>query len=121
MDNKPIEIQKLYDEIKTVLLQARAKAYSAVGSAMVTAYWSIGKLIVEYEQKGDERAEYGKAVLNGVAERLTADFGTGFDYRNLAYMRKFFRLFPNVNALRSELTWTHYRSLLRVENEQARA
>lgn len=121
MDNKPIEIQSLYDEIKSVLLQARARAYNAVSSAMVTAYWSIGQLIVEHEQKGGERAEYGKAVLNGLAERLTADFGKGFDYRNLAYMRKFYQLFPNVNSLRSELTWTHYRSLLRVENEQARA
>ena len=120
MENKPIEIQNLYDEIKSVLLQARARAYSAVGSAMVTAYWSIGKLIVEHEQKGGERAEYGKAVLDGLAVRLTVDFGKGFDYRNLAYMRKFYQLFPNVNALRSELTWTHYRSLLRVENEQAR-
>lgn len=72
-------------------------------------------------KKAASRAEYGKAVLEGLAERLTVDFGKGFDYRNLAYMRKFYQLFPNVNALRSELTWTHYRSLLRVENEQARA
>lgn len=121
MDNEIVEIQTLYDEIKSVLMQSRARAYSAVSSAMVTAYWSIGKLIVEHEQSGDERAEYGKAILEGLAERLTVDFGKGFDYRNLAYMRKFYRLFPNVNALRSELTWTHYRSLLRVESEQARA
>ena len=120
MDNKPIAIQGLYDDIKSILLQSRAKAYTAVSSAMVTAYWSIGKLIVEYEQNGDNRAEYGKGVLDGLAERLTTDFGKGFDYRNLAYMRKFYQMFPNVNALRSELTWTHYRSLLRVENTQAR-
>lgn len=120
MANALNEIKNLYDEIKSVLLQARARAYSAVSFAMITAYWSIGQLIVEHEQMGGARAEYGKAVLDGVAERLTADFGKGFDYRNLAYMRKFYLTFPNVNALRSELTWTHYRSLLRVENKQAR-
>lgn len=120
MDKKPVEIQNLYNEVKSVLQDARARAYSAVGSAMVTAYWSIGRLIVDHEQKGGERAEYGKAVLEGLAERLTADFGKGFDARNLRNMRKFYQLFPIWNAVRTELTWTHYRSLLRVENEQAR-
>lgn len=121
MNNEIIEIQTLYDEIKSVLLQSRAKAYNAVSSAIVTAYWSIGKLIVEHEQSGDERAEYGKAVLGSLAERLTADFGKGFDARNLRNMRKFYLMFPIWNAVRTELNWTHYRSLLRVESEQARA
>lgn len=88
---------------------------------MVTAYWSIGQLIVEHEQKGGKRAEYGKAVLDGLSERLTADFGKGFDARNLRNMRKFYLLFPIWNTVRTKLTWSHYRSLLRVENEQARA
>lgn len=120
LQNTPDQIQNLYDRIKTILNQSRAKAYASVNSAMVMAYWSIGQLIVKHEQNGNERSEYGKAVLEGLAERLTADFGKGFDYRNLAYMRKFYLLFPNVNALRSELTWTHYRSLLKVDSEQAR-
>lgn len=121
LENTNNEIQTLYGEIKPVLLQSRSKAYSAVNSAMVTAYWSIGQLIVEHEQKGGKRAEYGKAVLDGLSERLTADFGKGFDARNLRNMRKFYLLFPIWNTVRTELTWSHYRSLLRVENEQARA
>ncbi len=87
---------------------------------MVTAYWSIGRLIVEHEQNGEKRAEYGMSVLEELSKRLTSDFGQGFDSRNLRNMRKFYLLFPIWNAVRTELTWTHYRSLLRVESEQAR-
>ena len=75
---------------------------------------------MEYEQNGSLRAEYGKNVLNGLSEQLTKEFGKGFDARNLRYMRSFYCTFPKRNALRSELTWTHYRALLRVEDDTAR-
>ncbi len=72
------------------------------------------------EQGGKDRAEYGKTLVEELSQRLTKDFGRGFDKRNLWNMRKFYLSFQKVNALRSELTWTHYRMLLRVENEDAR-
>ena len=84
------------------------------------SYWSIGKLIVENEQNGNFRAEYGKNVLENLSYKLSKEFGSGFSIRSLQQMKKFYLVFPNTNALRSQLTWTHYRSLLRVENENAR-
>lgn len=93
----------------------------AVNSSMVDAYWQIGRHIVEYEQGGRARAEYGKTLLKRLAERLSQEFGKGFDKRNLEYMRQFYLAFPIANALRSILTWTHYRTLLRVSNPEAQA
>lgn len=119
-ENQPVSFQDIYAEIKETLLLSRSNAYSAVNFAMVQAYWQIGKIIVEHEQNGSLRAEYGKAVLNRLSEQLTAEFGKGFDVRNLRNMRAFYRAFPKWNAVRSDLTWTHYRLLLRVENESAR-
>ena len=110
----------LYREIREILLSARGKAYRSIGSVMLEAYWEIGKRIVEDEQGGEMRAQYGKAGLERLSKRLTEEFGKGFDIRNLRYMRSFYLKFPIRNALRSELTWTHYRSLLRVESEEAR-
>ena len=109
----------LYAEVKGILETARNHVYSAANSAMVQAYWSIGKVIVE-RQGGDERAEYGTQMLKGLSQQLTADFGKGFTIANLKNMRQFFLTFPNGYALRSELSWTHYRMLMRVENESAR-
>ena len=87
---------------------------------MVTAYWNIGRLIVEDEQQGSTRAEYGKAVLADLSVRLTEEFGKGLTEANLRNMRQFYQCFPNCYALRSELTWTHYRLLIRVQDEDAR-
>ena len=87
---------------------------------MVTAYWNVGRLIVEDEQKGHIRAEYGKAILADLSKRLTDEFGKGFDERELRRIRQFYLVFPKWDALRPELTWTHYRLLIRVQNEQAR-
>ena len=87
---------------------------------MVNAYWQIGRIIVEHEQNGSLRAEYGKGILQEVSERLQQEFGDGFSVRNLQQMKKFYVMFPNTNALRSQLTWTHYRALLRVEDDAAR-
>ena len=112
--------QDIYSEIKDALLCSRNQAYSAVNFAMVQVYWQIGRIIVEHEQNGSLRAEYGKAVLQNLSERLTEEFGKGFTVTNLKYMRQFYTAFPNGHALRGELTWTHYRALLRVENEAAR-
>ncbi|MCI9141355.1 MAG: DUF1016 domain-containing protein [Lachnospiraceae bacterium] len=119
-DFKPTPYEDIYSEIKETLMSSRNQAYSAVNFAMVQAYWQIGRIIVEYEQNGNARADYGKAILQELSSRLTEDFGRGFSVRTLQQMKKFYVIFPNTNALRSQLTWTHYRVLLSVENEQAR-
>lgn len=110
----------LYKSIRNILLESRNQAYRAVNSAMVTAYWSIGRIIVEYEQQGEDRAEYGKQVLDKLSQKLTIEFGSGYTVRNLRNMRKFFLTFQKRHALRTELTWTHYRSLLRVKSNEVR-
>lgn len=111
----------LYSEIREVLLASRRQAYSAVNFAMVQAYWQVGRLIVEHEQNGSLRAEYGKGLLKALSQKLQSEFGEGFTVRNLQQMKKFYILFPNTHALRAQLTWTHYRALLRVEDEAARS
>ncbi len=93
---------------------------SYVNSTMVQAYWQIGRIIVEHEQDGNMRADYGKSILQKLSAHLTEDFGKGFSVRTLQQMKKFYVMFPNTNALRSQLTWTHYRLLLSVEDDRAR-
>ena len=87
---------------------------------MVQSYWEIGRLIVEHEQQGSSRAEYGKQQLQQLSHQLTERLGKGFDVRNLRNMRQFYQSFPKRNAVGTELSWTHYRTLLRIENAQAR-
>ena len=96
-------ISKLYKEISSILRTVRANAYKAVNFAMVTSYWSIGQVIVEDEQNGNERTEYGKAVLEELSKKLTAEFENGFDESNLRYMRLFYHTFKNCDTLRHEL------------------
>lgn len=109
-----------YRSIRDYVIEAQRQVYTAVNAAMVTAYWKIGKSI--YEACGEnDRAAYGKQVLQYISERMTEEFGKGFNLRNLRYMRQFYLTFPNVNALRSELSWTHYRSLMKVADAKARS
>ncbi len=117
------EIRKnlnLLDDIRQIIDQARKQVQQTVNSAMVFAYWEIGRLIVEDEQQGQERATYGQELLKTLSEQLTKEYGKGFDIRNLRNMRKFYQTFRIRNAVRTELSWTHYRILTRLENEQAR-
>ncbi len=97
-------------------MQVRTQALRAVDAIQVQTCWEIGRHIVEFEQQGQARATYGARL----AERLTQEFGRGFDASNLRNMRMFFQTFPIRDALRHELSWTHYRRLLRVESEAAR-
>ena len=113
-------IDTTYQSIRAILEKARSTAYRAVNFAMVQAYWGIGRVIVEEEQRGAERAEYGKGLIKELSIRLTKDYGRGFDESNLRNMRLFYHTFPNCDALRHELSWTHYRLLLRIEKEEAR-
>ena len=110
----------LHQAIRALLLAARVQVRQTVNTAMVQTYWHIGRMIVEDEQGGQKRAAYGKQVLPELAKRLSEEFGAGFDVSNLRNMRQFFQYFPIRDALRLELTWTHYRSLIRIDNRQAR-
>lgn len=113
------EDNQIYLRIKDVLLNARQKAYTAVNFAMVEAYWTVGKMIVE-AQSGNERAEYGGNLIKYLSGNLTNEFGKGFTETNLKYMRQFYLLFSISHALRDQLSWTHYRLLMKVEKEKTR-
>lgn len=118
--NNNNSINITYNNIKEILENARLNIIKTVNSAMVHTYWEIGRIIVEEEQNGKERAEYGTELINGLSIKLTHDYGKGFNERNLWYMKRFFLSFPNMNALRAELSWTHYRLILKVEKDNAR-
>ena len=120
MKKIPTSIETLYADIKTILVSARKQTYHAINFAMVESYWMIGHAIVEYEQQGETRAAYGKGVLKELAARLSIDFGKGFDDRELRKMRQFYLTFQIRDTLRPELTWSHYRRLISVEDNQAR-
>ena len=109
--------KEVYESIRATLAEARTSVVTAVNSAMVNAYWEIGRQIAE--AVGD-RAEYGKNLLAYLSERLTQEFGKGFTERNLRFMRQFYHFFPIRNALRTELAWTHYRLLMRVDEPNRR-
>jgi len=96
------KVNSLYAEIRAVLEKARSSAYRAVNLAMVQAYWQIGYLIVEHEQEGNERAEYGKAILKDLSRRLTREFGKGCSVQALRNMRQFYLVFSKRSAVRSE-------------------
>ena len=113
-------MSNLYQNIATILQEARSRSYRAINATMINAYWLIGQQIVEEEQQGKHRAEYGAKLLPYLAKKLQTEFGKGFNTSNLAYMKQFYLTFPIFHAVRGELTWTHYRLLLKVSNEKAR-
>ena len=116
------DVEAAYRSIADILQTAREASYRAVNQVMMQAYWQIGQVIVEQEQKGKMRAGYGETLIEALSQQLTKNFGKGFDRSNLWHMRKFYLTFPNIlDAPRRELSWTHYRLLLRVENESARS
>ncbi|SDH65926.1 Protein of unknown function [Pedobacter terrae] len=108
----------LFNAIKEIINQSRLRVFRAANAALLGSYWQIGKLIVENEQQGKLRADYGKATLKNLSNQLTLEFGKGFDERNLNNMRSFYSAFPIRYAMRQELSWTHYRLLSRFANPQ---
>ena len=109
-----------YNDIKNILQSAKDNAYKQVNFIMVEAYWCVGKKIVEQEQSGEDRAKYGKAIIKELSKKLTKDFGKGFSAQNLWNMRQFYITFPILSTLCRELSWSHYKLLMRVENQKAR-
>ncbi len=106
--------------LREFIVESRNSVLRAVDVVQVRTCWGVGRHIVEFEQRGAARAEYGARLLPRLAAKLTEEFGRGFDASNLRYMRLFYLAFPICDALRHELSWTHYRTLLRVEDAAAR-
>lgn len=110
----------LIDEIKSLIAASKEAAVRTVDHQRVLLYWKIGQKIFEEEQGGKDRAGYGEALIKSLAQALEPVYGSGFSYRQLNLFRQFYRSFPIVNAVRSQFSWTHYRMLIRIENEQKR-
>lgn len=108
------------DEIRTIITQNREQAVRSVDHLRVLTYWQVGKRIFEEEQQGKERADYGTFLIKSLADELQPEFGSGFSYRQLNWYRKFYRDFPIVSALRTQFSWTHYKSLLSIDNQDKR-
>jgi predicted nuclease of restriction endonuclease-like (RecB) superfamily len=111
---------ELLADIRLLLNHARRNLAHAVNSAMVQTYWHIGRIIVEHEQSGNARAEYGKQQLASLSETLGKEFGKGFDITNLRNMRRFYQTFPIQETLSLELGWSHYCKIIRLEDSAAR-
>jgi len=123
MKNSPTKKPNIYKDICIILQSARCKAHSVVNTAMVEAYWLIGKRIVEEEQHGENRAEYGKRLLENLSKNLNYEFGKGFSYANLRNFRQFYLTYPQQEiryTVCSKLSWSHNRLIMRVKNAKAR-
>ena len=113
------EFNEIFNNIKELVINSRNKVYTTVNTEMLNLYWNIGRIIMEIQQ-GDERASYGDAVLEKISLKLTNEFGKGFSKRNLERMRKFYIIFPIATTLSSQLSWSHYLELIKIEEENKR-
>ena len=114
------EINNIFNAIEQLVINSRNKVYSTVNIEMLNLYWNIGKAIMEIQQ-GDERANYGDAVIEKLSEKLTAEFGKGFSKRNLERMRKFYIYFPIATTVSSQLSWSHYLEIIKIEEKSKRS
>ena len=112
--------EKFLNDIRNIINTARTQAVRSVDFCRVQMYWHMGKRIFEEEQQGKERADYGTYLIKNLAKQLEPEYGSGFSYRQLAFCRQFYRLYPIVNALRSQLNWTQYRMLIQIEDPDKR-
>lgn len=110
----------LINDIKHIIEQSRANATRSVDFCRVQMYWYIGQRIVEEEQGGNSRAEYGKGLIKELAKELEPAYGMGFSSRQLNFSRQFYLEYPKVNALRSQFNWTQYRALIQIHNKEKR-
>ena len=122
-ENPDLRNQALITDLRSIIEQGKRQAYAAINATMISTYWNVGKRIVEEEQHGEARAEYGKQLLTALAIELQKDYGDGFSARNLRHYRQFYLYFNNLEiwyARVPNLTWTHFRHLLRVDDEKVR-
>lgn len=118
--DKQLITPTLFDSIKTTIEEARNRAKQSINHIMTEAYWHIGRLIVEEEQQGSERATYGEGLIKELSQRLSEEYGKGFSQRNLRSMRSFYLVFPIWQTLSAKLSWSHYLLILKVEDNSAR-
>ena len=109
-----------YSDVRQIIESARSKALHSVDFCRVQMYWHLGKRIFEEEQQGKERADYGAYIVKTLADKLEAEYGSGFSRRQLEFCRQFYRLYPIANALRSQLNWTQYRLLIQIDDPDKR-
>ncbi|WP_134091093.1 YhcG family protein [Olivibacter sp. XZL3] len=112
--------QSIIADIKAIIVQSKDNAIRAVDHQRTLMYWHIGKRIFEEEQEGKDRADYGKYLTQFIAQELEPEFGSGFSKRQIELFRQFYRTFPIANALRSQLSWTQYKLLIRLDNQEQR-
>lgn len=117
---EPKKDEQFYTEIRQIIETARANAIRSVDFSRVQMYWLLGKRIFEEEQQGKDRADYGAYLIRNLAEELTPLYGSGFSVRQLEQSRRFYRMYPIANALRSQLNWTQYRLLIQIEDPSKR-
>ena len=117
IDNK--KFNPIFKEIRSLILNSKNNIYRTVNTEMLNLYWNIGKIIMEI-QKGKERTSYGDMILEKLSLKLTKEFGRGFSKRNLERMRKFYCLFPIATTLSTQLSWSHYLELIKIEEESKR-
>ena len=113
----------IIDDIRTIITKARSKAYQSINEALIRSNWEIGKRIVEEEQLGKQRADYGIQLIKSISQQLTTEFGSGYGVRNLAYFKQLYQYFPDWEILHTRvqnLSWSHLRCILRVDDAQAR-
>ena len=116
-ESKVQNINHLYNEVREIIVTARQNAVRSVDFSRVQMYWQIGRRILEEEQKGKERADYGTYLLKNLAKKLEPEYGSGFSYRQLNFCRQFYRMYPIANALRSQFNWTQYRLLIAISDD----
>ncbi len=112
--------QSIISDIKSIIVQSKDKTIRAVDHQRALMYWHIGKRIFEEEQEGKDRADYGKYLIKYLSEQLQPEFGTGFSVRQINLYRQFYRTFENVHTLYAQLSWSQYKLLLTVENQDKR-
>ena len=118
--NKELKYNSLVTDIGALLEQGRKQAYQAVNSILIRTYWGIGKRIVEYEQEGKEKAEYGAALLDNLSRDLKLRYGKGFSKSNVYLMRQFYSKYLKFQTVSGKLSWSHYSELLSIEEDLAR-
>ena len=121
MDNNSLMTNEMIEQIKQVMGQARANVAKVVNNELITAYWNIGRIIVEHEQENNERAAYGKQTLKELSKVLTEEFGKGFSVSNLQFMRRFYQTYQIQQTLSVKLSWSHYCELLLISEDDKRS
>jgi len=114
-------INQITQEIKAMMMTARAATALEINKQLLKTYWHIGRIIIEHEQDGNLRAQYGKRLLSELAKELTKELGRGFSQSNLFNMRSFYTAYPNFPDASGKLTWSHYYELISVSDQNARA